>query len=414
MCNRPAPFCAVRSVLILVAAIVVGRTATAAEPAVIFDMDVVRHQPGDVTKDNKKIPAGTAELVDGKFAKAVKFSFVEGAQGGFMTARAPATADWDRAEGFSFWVKGDGSQNWGGIELVDKNDFGLRYGYCFPIDSTQWRKIVVPWRDLTPELAGPFVNPDGGYAPSGLGNFWFGKWFYWRDYPAHSYTIDQVALEPKIEAEAAPAFEPGLKRLRAKLAAHKPITIVTMGDSLSDDHHWSNRTILWSHLLAKDLKARYGSDVTLINPAIGGTTLSQNMVLIPRWVKQAPAPDLVAVWFGGNDWGNNVRGPRFAEYLRVAVDRIRQQTHGNADVLLMTTCPSHARWETLRELEQAVRDVAAEKKTGLVDVAAEFRKVPNADEALKQEYWAWDKVHLGTKGHEVTKDAVIKAIDAAR
>jgi lysophospholipase L1-like esterase len=411
----PPSFRAVRLLLAL-AGVLLSRPAFAQTTGtVIFDMDTVVHQRGEITgKDNKKIPVGTAEPVEGKFGKAVKFTFAEGSQGGYMTARVRPDAQWDRVGGFSFWVKGDGSQSWGGIELVDKDDFGLRYAYCFPIESKQWEKVVVPWGDLTPELAGPMVGGKGGYAPSGFGNFWFGKWFYWRDYPAHSYAIDQVALEPEITPDAPAAFEAGLTRLRAKLAGHKPVTIVTMGDSLSDTHHWSNKTVLWSQLLAKDLKARYGSEVTLINPAIGGTTLSQNMVLMPRWGRQAPSPDLVTIWFGGNDWDSNVRGPRFAEYLRVAVDRIRRQTHGSADVLLMTTCPGHARWETLRELEQAVREVAAEKKTGLADIAAEFHKVPTADEALKQEYWAWDKVHLGAKGHEVTKDAVIKAIDTAQ
>ena len=39
------------------------------------------------------------------------------------------------------------------------------------------------------------MNAESGYSPAKLGNFWFGKWFYWHDYPAESYTIDQVELE---------------------------------------------------------------------------------------------------------------------------------------------------------------------------------------------------------------------------
>jgi lysophospholipase L1-like esterase len=386
--------------------------ASDAPPTVIFDMDTLVHVPGQITDSKKqKHPAGTAEMVDGKFDKAVKFTFVDHAQSGFMTARIRPTAGWDAAAGISFWVKGDGSKSWGGIELIDQSDFGQRYAYCFPIDSTEWKKITVPWRELTPELAGPFISANNGYHPSHLGSFNFGKWWYWRDYPAESYTIDQVVLEPKIlGADLIPPFEPGLKRLRAKLDQHKPITLVTMGDSLTDEHHWSNRKTVWHRLLADATKSKYGSDVKIINPAIGGTTLSQNMVLMPRWLDQAPEPDLVTIWFGGNDWGAAVGGPRFAEYLREAVDRIRRQTRGHADILLMTTLPNHANWETMKELEQAVRDVAAEKQTGLVDMAAEFRKAATADEALKREYWAWDKVHLGGKGHEVTRDAVLRAI----
>jgi len=403
------------ALLVLVSCGVCPAVSSAADspPVAIFDLRSIPFHPAEFTnKDNRKVAAGTVESVDdAKLGKAMRLTFVEGASGGFMTAHIPSAADWDRAAGFSFWVKGDGSHHWGGIELIDKDNFALRYAYCFPIDSTEWRKVVVAWRDLVPELAGPLVGVKGGFNPSGFGYFSFGKWFFWRDYPAESYAIGPMVLEPKIDAGAAVPIEPGLNRVAAKLRQHKPVTIVTMGDSLSDPHHWSNHPILWSGLLVNQIQDRYKSTVTLVNPAIGGTTLSQNTAIMRRWSTEAPTPDLVTVWFGGNDWDSNVRGPRFAEYLRLAVDQIRRQTHGSADILLMTTLPSHARWETTKELEQAVRDVALEKKTGFVDIAAEFRKAQSADAASKQQYWGWDNVHLGSKGHEIVAATVLKAIE---
>lgn len=397
--------------------ILASHVTAADDPGVIFDMDSVVHQVGQVTIGNKKVPAGTAELVDGKFGKAVRFTFIENARGGFMTARVRPTPAWDSSAGFSFWVKGDGPSQWGGIELIDRDDFSLRYAYCFPISSDQWQKVVVPWSDLTPELAGPLVDGKGGYTPSHFGNFWFGKWFYWRDCPAISYAVDQVQLEQTIDPPAksiSPQGKTPLARFRDKLAHHQPVTIVTMGDSLTDKRHWSNQSVLWCELLAKELKSKYASDVTLINPAVGGTTLSQNIVTMPLWSTRAPNPDLVTVWFGGNDWDSGVRGKRFAEYLRLAVDRIRRQTGGSADILLLTTLPGHDHWETTRELEQAAEDVAAEKQTALVDIAAEFRKAGSADQALARDYWAWDKTHLGKAGHELTARQVMSAISDDR
>ncbi len=187
-----------------------------------------------------------------------------------------------------------------------------------------------------------------------------------------------------------------------------------MGDSLTDEHHWANKDVVWHRLLAKAIEEKYGSKVTIVNPAIGGTTLSQNTILMPRWSIEAPEPDLVTVWFGYNDWDSGVRGPRFAEYLRLTVDRIRRQTGGSADILLMTTNASHGRWDTMAEMEQAVRDVAKQEQTGLADVAADFRKPGTPDESLKQEYWAWDKGHLGKKGHEMVKDSVLRAVEAEK
>ncbi len=410
-CRTTAGF----SLLLLATLAGSGRAQDAA--GVLFDMETLRFKVGEFADDKGvKHPAGTIELVPGKFGQAAWLNFAAGASGGFMTASMPGSPDWDRTDGFSFWVKGDGSKSWGGIELIDKSDYGLRYGYCFPIDSIEWRKITVPWRNVIPELSGPLVDARQGYAPSGFGNFFFGKWYYWRDYPAESFAIDQIALEPHIDGldAAPPAGSPGLARIAAKLRAKRPVTIVTMGDSLTDEHHWANKEVVWHGLLAKALSDKYGSKVTIVNPAIGGTTLSQNTILMPRWSVDAPEPDLVTVWFGYNDWDTGVRGPRFAEYLRAAVDRIRRQTGGSADILLMTTNAAHGRWDTMAELEQAVRDVAKEKQTGLADLAAEFRKPGTPDESLKQEYWAWDKGHLGKRGHEVVRDSVMGAIEAVK
>ena len=48
--------------------------------------------------------------------------------------------------------------------------------------------------------------------------------------------------------------------------------------------------------------------------------------------------------------------------------------------------------------------------TGLADIAAQARRAGTPDEALKQEYWAWDKTHLGAKGHALAAEAVWEAI----
>ena len=169
--------------------------------------------------------------------------------------------------------------------------------------------------------------------------------------------------------------------------------------------------MLWSELLAKGLKEKYGSTVTLVNPAIGGTTLSQNLVLMPRWLREAPNPDLVTVWFGFSDWDSGVRGPRFREYLTLAVDRIRARTGGLCDILLLTTCPAFSRWDSMKALEQAVLEVAQEKWTGLADVAGEFHRAGSPERAMEEGYWAWDKTHLGTNGHKVAAETILREIE---
>ncbi len=382
-------------------------------PTMVLDMDKVACTVGTLKdKAGKDVPCGSVELVDGKFGKANQLTFTDGH--GFMMARAKPYVDWDPSDGFSFWVKGDGSKNWGGIELVDSADYGMRYAYCFSIESKDWVKVTVPWRDLIPEKSNiPFIDAKKGYKPSGFTNYGFGKWWYWRDYAPYTIAVDQLEIERKLPpaAHAAVPEKPGVSKFLAKLKAKQPVTIVTMGDSLSDKKHWANREKLWSEMLAKAIEEKYGSKVTLVNPAMGGTELVQNLVLMPRWLKDTPKPDLVTVWFGYNDFNGGMKGDHFKEAVSFAVDKIRRDTKGSAEVLLMTTLPAKAKWTELEELAQAVRDVAKEKKTGLADVSAEFHKKASASDADKEGYWVNDGTHLGAKGHDVTKDCVLDAIE---
>ncbi|HLY74347.1 MAG TPA: GDSL-type esterase/lipase family protein [Planctomycetota bacterium] len=357
---------------------------------------------------------GHAETVDGKIGKAVKFSFDKDCSGAFCVTPIRGTADWDKAAGFSFWLKGDGSRNFGGLQFIWNDDYAARYDLMFPIDSTEWKKIVVPWRDLIPAMPPPaakFLDPKTGNAPSKLSTLMFGKWWYWREYGAHSYSIDEMRLETKIELDTnlyIPSGAP-LERVQAKLKAGKPITIVTMGDSLTDTHHWANRTINWPGILAKKLQDRK-IDVKIVNPAIGGTELRQNLILMPRWLAEMPEPDLVTVCFGGNDWNSGMRGPMFLETVRETIDRIRRATRGKADVLIMTTVPSLEMWKTRDELGEAARAAAKERKSGLADAEKAFHDTP---EDQREKLFCNDKVHMGPPGHEILASLVFASMESA-
>ncbi len=66
----------------------------------IASMDELRFAP---PKDK-----GSARLVEGKFGRAVQFRFAADSPGIFFTSNFRGTPAWDQAEGFSFWVKGEG------------------------------------------------------------------------------------------------------------------------------------------------------------------------------------------------------------------------------------------------------------------------------------------------------------------
>ena len=138
--------------------------------------------------------------------------------------------------------------------------------------------------------------------------------------------------------------------------------------------------------------------------------LRQNLVLMPRWLDQAPKPDLVTVCFGYNDWSSGMRGPAFQETVRESIDRIRRATRGKADILFMTTSPALGRWTTMSELAAAVRAAAGERKAGVADTEKAFHAVP---EAGREKLYVRDKVHLGPPGHEMVARTVLTAIQNA-
>jgi lysophospholipase L1-like esterase len=393
--------------------------AQAAQPSgqtIILDMGPnhgFKVTDGTNQKTQAKGPIGTVEQAKGPDgAEALLFTFKEDMMPHYITRWTTATDAWDKAAGLSFWVKGDGSDNWGGLELIDGSDYALRYAYTFPIDSKEWKKITVPWRELIPTYGGKLLDPVNGYKPSSFRNVCFAKGPYYRPIPSESYTVSKVALEDTIALDTKDYTpdKPGISRFVAKLKDGKPVTIVTMGDSITDTMHWANKEKIWNTELVKKLEAAYKSKITLVNPAIGGTTLAQNMVLMPQWLKGTPHPDLVTIQFAGNDWGANVRKDRFKAYLNLAVDRIRQMTGGSADILIMSSVPGYKAWDTYHELCQACSEVAKDRKTGFADISSAFHKIGSAEDALKKQVWGWDNVHMGSAGHDLIAQTMFAAI----
>jgi lysophospholipase L1-like esterase len=355
------------------------------------------------------------ELVEGKIGKAVKFTFEKDSRSAFITSGIKGNPDWDKAAGFSFWVKGFGSNSWGGLQFIYNEDYALRYDFMFPIRGANWTQVVVAWSDLVPVLPGTNahrLDTTAGRLPSKLRGPWFGKWWYWGDYPAHAFAIDEMRLEPVIEKLQGNCRtdDAALQRFIKKLQVGQPVTIVTMGDSLTDYRHWANREVAWPKLLKEQIRQKYRSEVTIVNPAIGGTQLRQNAVLIPRWLEEAPEPDLVTICFGGNDWEAGMRGPLFEEAYVETIERVRCATKGKADILVLTTVPSVAQWKARAELGEACRRAAREQNAGLGDTEKAFWAAGEQD---KQRLFVNDKVHLSPAGHQLMAETVLKAIETA-
>ena len=226
-----------------------------------------------------------------------------------------------------------------------------------------------------------------------------------------TFAIDEIRLESTIDRDhktQRPESAP-MARVRDKLKTGKPVTIVTMGDSLTDKRHWANRQVCWIDLLRDRLKERYRSDVNLVNPAIGGTQLRQNMILLPRWLELAPEPDLVTIFFGGNDWDAGMRGEEFTRALRGRRETASggPRAERSRHVLLITTNPAASRWTETADLAEACRRAARSKNCGLADTEHAFHYAGRED---RDHLYVDDRVHLSRAGHEVVADTILKAI----
>lgn len=391
---------------VLLLSVIALTALTAVDAEVLDTFDEVTLQPG-----NDKV---RVEAVAGQVGKAVQLTFAAECTSTFAMGRVRGRPEWDRAAGISFRVKGDGSTTMGALQFVWNDDYAVRYDAAFPISTSEWTRVVIPWHDLIPVTANEKsvpLDPAGERKPSQLGQIWFGKWWYWREYPAHGYAIDDLRLEPAIPVDIGDHRPPGapLARVAAKLKAGRALTVVTMGDSLTDTRHWTNRVTNWPAFFRDAAQERWKSAVTLVNPAIGGTELKQNLVLLPRWIAGTPRPDLVTICFGYNDWSSGMRPERFKPAMVDAIRRVRQHTGGAADVLVIATLPGLPLWDELGGLAQAAREAAVEERAGLCDGYAAFTDA--AKDGGRERLFVEDKVHLSPIGQQVLADAVLKSLD---
>ena len=103
---------------------------------------------------------------------------------------------------------------------------------------------------------------------------------------------------------------PFLPRARAKLAAHAPLNLVMLGDSISVGHSSSAsfdaapRLPGYFDRVKADLHARFGSEVTGTNLSLSGMPAAWGASQVDKVI--AAKPDLVLLAFGMNDGENGV------------------------------------------------------------------------------------------------------------
>ena len=210
-----------------------------------------------------------------------------------------------------------------------------------------------------------------------------------------------------------------LPRMRAKLAAGEPVTIVALGDSITT--YFGNHSRDRGYYPVPLEAAYYGvfagylrlahpqAKIRLVNKGIGGEAADRGLERVERDVL-SQKPDLVFVMYGANDGRvggpdgepGRDRGP-YRDQLKAIVGKIRAS---GADVILVAPTMSLADLAWLLPYRETARSLAGEPGVAVLDATLALwpvdRKVSTLGDVhghLARLFPERDDIHPGFAGH---------------
>jgi lysophospholipase L1-like esterase len=316
----------------------------------------------------------------------------------------------DGFEGFSFWVKGDGSEMYGSITLCGQHPlwFPFKYSYFFPLKETEWKKYTVAWQDCIPEDPVYPIGTSGGMPPSGIQNIKVGsKWTIYHNnkpMPKFSFSLDRVQLEESVPTEKTKGSLRDLQDVLKSFSEKKPVRILCLGDSITAGTSLgAPDQERYAKVLENSLRSAYGYDgISVESHGVGGAQGNDLRLWMNRDIP-AEAPDLIIVMYGYNDktWGYPKEYYRYS--LNDYIDRIAKMTQGKTALLLMPPIPGwEARFYMMDDYAETVRDVGRERNLPICDVNKVFRDLGR--EEMKK--IMADQAHPNPKGHALMAEQI--------
>jgi lysophospholipase L1-like esterase len=369
--------------------------------------------------------AGTALALDAKphegaGALAIKVK----AKSRFTTAMRIAKPDaaWNDYDGLSFWVKGDGSNNVASIAL-QAGKWGNDWMAPVPLKNTEWHQVAIAWSDFVPyNIRVPALGSADGFKPGDVTIIHLGAFLnrtLKHEIPGLSFSIDDIRLVRGVKSKRPRV---GLDKLTpldtvvAKMKAGKPVTVVTVGDSITwGTSAGGNRGAYPAHL-QKMLRKHYGNEsIRVVNRAIGGSTTSKHRFWLERDIRGIEA-DLVTMMFGYNErlrtkTTSEVTAKVTAAYVANLVTYIEEVAATmKTPPAVMPIAPTPGRkanWLALDGYAQAVRELCRKHKTLTVIDANGYFKAIGAE---KYPSYMADEAHPNRKGQQEMAKLVFRAI----
>ncbi|MGD0090611.1 MAG: YDG domain-containing protein, partial [Planctomycetota bacterium] len=248
----------------------------------------------------------------------------------------------DSFDGLAFWVHGDGSTNWGVLDVMYSAGW-YHYYALFPVTTT-WTEVVIPWREFYQfYFLGPIEDNykqifsigfrNGDIWPAGPPTYTM----YWNDsaIPAMNYDIDEIRFVNGLTLAPTPVPNgSGIDNTVTKLRAGQPVKIVVMGSAISaGKNNPSPATRCWPSQLQGLLVTQFGytthpNDITVVNNSRSGGKPSVMGASMKSWqagsmlgwlVFDQPNTDL----FIGADWGYNDVCPNDENNFNLTTEIVR-------------------------------------------------------------------------------------------
>lgn len=320
----------------------------------------------------------------------------------------PGSAAWDTYQGVSFYVKGDGSDNYGCLAIGAAAEGAYTFVHYFPLRETAWHKLTVPWAEFVPEGQWDPIGSPGALPPSGITTIRCGsRWVIGHNnqpLPRVEFSLDQVMLEEQVAAPAAAPPPRPFASVVERLKARQPVSIVCLGDSITAGTSLPDKEQQrYAVGVGQRLRTWLGYEqVTCVSRAVGGAKLTDARAWIPRDLAGDP-PDLVTILYGYNDKSNTFTREAFKRSLVDYLDRVARATGGRSALLPMATLPGNGpRFVMMDDFAEVVREVARERDLPCLDLHAVFKAIGR--ERIG-EFFA-DMAHPNIEGHQLLAEAI--------
>jgi len=338
----------------------------------------------------------------------------------FLTAVRVSKPDpaWNAFDGLSFWVKGNGTGEVGSI-AIQAGKWGNSWMAPIPLKNKEWHEVRIAWADFVPHsIRVPALGSVQGFKPGNVTVIMVGAFLnrtVKHKMPGLAFSIDDLRLARGVRSRRPRLPLDKLRPLSevvAKMKAGKPVTILTVGDSITWGTNVGGNRNAYPAVLGKLLAAHYGNkSIRVVNRAIGGSTTSKHRFWLSRDVAGLEA-DLVTLMFGYNEKprGSEVAKAR-AAYIANLVAYIEEAAGGmQTPPAVMPIAPIPGRkvnWAALDAYAEGVRELGRKQKTlSVIDANGHFKALG----MQRYQRYMSDEAHPNKSGQKEMAGVVFRAI----